>query len=76
MSYCDEPVFCAWGIQTCGPDGRWGNCTETQAPPGCESFFPFGNTYDGECCVAQGYCCQAYPADTSVGDCGGIALCP
>lgn len=75
MRYCDEPVFCAWGIQTCGPDGRWGNCTETQPPPGCESFLPFGSTYDGDCCVAQGYCCQAYPADNSVGDCAGIALC-
>lgn len=77
MRYCDEPVFCAWGIQTCGPDGHWGACTETQPPAGCEEFFPgFPATYDLDCCVAQGFCCQAYPADTSVGDCAGKAQCP
>jgi hypothetical protein len=77
VRYCDEPVFCAWGLQTCGPDGRWGACTETQPPAGCEGIFPgFPATYDLDCCLAQGYCCQQYPADTSVGDCAGIAQCP
>ncbi len=74
--YCDEPVYCAWGMQTCGPDGRWGNCIEVPAPQGCEGFFGFDGFYDEECCVAQGLCCQAYPADNSVGNCNGVAVCP
>jgi hypothetical protein len=73
--YCDEPVYCAWGQQTCGPDGRWGKCTEVPTPSGCEGFFGFDNFYDQDCCVAHGFCCQAYPANQSVGNCQGVAVC-
>lgn len=82
--YCDEPMFCAWGLQRCGPDGRWGACTETdRIPEDCVEElpvplpFPMPTTYDPECCVRAGQCCQNYgydPSrhiDDSVGNCAG-----
>jgi hypothetical protein len=83
--YCDDPVYCNWGRQDCGPDGRWGACIETMdIPPDCEEEFPFpipipvGTTYDPDCCIRAGHCCQNYgaqpelPSDASVGNCAGI----
>jgi hypothetical protein len=82
--FCDEPEFCAWGVQDCGPDGRWGACIETdRIPEGCREEIPFPGfeiptTYDPECCVGAGLCCQNFgydPAqhiDASVGACSGI----
>ncbi|MCC6214370.1 MAG: hypothetical protein IT376_05845 [Polyangiaceae bacterium] len=69
--WCDDPVYCHWGEQQCGPDGRWGQCIETTAPSGCS-----GSIYNLQCCLAQGNCCQNYPTDdTSVGQCDGIVTC-
>jgi hypothetical protein len=53
--WCDEPVYCNWGKQTCAADGRWGRCNETADRPGtC-----MGNKYDQNCCAASGDgCCQ------------------
>ncbi len=76
--WCDDPVYCNWGEQTCGPDGRWGACTEVpDNPPGCDPWDPFGfdRSYDTACCVSSGACCQDYPASRSVGNCAGISLC-
>ncbi|MCS6798037.1 MAG: hypothetical protein NZ898_05850 [Myxococcota bacterium] len=69
--WCDDPVYCHWGIQECGPDGRWGTCRETtMRPPGCT-----GSIYSRDCCVRAGECCENYPTDrTSVGDCEGIEV--
>src|SRR5258706_611724 len=69
--WCDEPIYCAWGQQTCGPDGAWGACVEvTSKPPGCDT-----DAYNPDCCVAAGQCCQAYnlpDPQASVGNCAGI----
>jgi hypothetical protein len=73
--FCDDPNYCNWGQQTCGPDGNWGTCVEIPAPSGCEGMF-WDNSYDSSCCVAQGYCCQAYPAQNSIGNCVGVDACP
>jgi hypothetical protein len=73
--WCDTPSYCSWGSQECLSDGTWGTCEETtDRPPGCEG----GTYYDRECCLSAGECCMNYPYDdTSVGDCGGIAVdCP
>jgi hypothetical protein len=82
--FCDEPEFCAWGLQDCGPDGRWGACIETdRIPADCESEFPdigfpVPTTYDPGCCVEAGLCCQNYghdpslSIDASIGACAGI----
>jgi hypothetical protein len=81
--FCDEPEFCAWGLQDCGPDGRWGACIETdRIPADCEEEIPFPfpvpTTYDPECCVEAGLCCQNFGYDpsldsnASVGNCEGI----
>jgi hypothetical protein len=53
--WCDEPVFCLWGQQTCLPDGSWGPCQEVKgAPDGCtEEFF-----FSGACCERRGICCE------------------
>jgi hypothetical protein len=80
--YCDEPAYCYWGRQDCAPDGRWGACVETtDIPSGCEDSFPIplpidiGTTYDPDCCVAAGFCCQNFgydrslDIDASVGNC-------
>jgi hypothetical protein len=72
--WCDTPVYCAWGRQTCLPDSHWGRCEETSEKPfGCDTYH-----YDRECCIAAGQCCHNFPYDdTSVGLCGGIARqCP
>lgn len=74
VRYCDEPNYCNWGKQSCGPDGNWGPCTEVPAPSGCEGFF-LDNTYDSSCCVSKGYCCQNYPANDSIGNCAGVMAC-
>jgi hypothetical protein len=75
VRYCDDPVYCNWGQQMCGPGGSWGTCVEVPAPSGCEGFF-WDNSYDSSCCVAKGYCCQAYPAQSSIGNCAGVEACP
>ena len=75
VRFCDDPVYCNWGQQACGPDGNWGACVEVPAPSGCEGFF-WDNSYDESCCVSQGYCCQNYPAQDSVGNCAGVNACP
>lgn len=88
--YCDEPLYCNWGTQTCAPDGSWGACTEIPIPMVCaDPFDPFGTMtsgqYDPACCVAQGLCCQNFGYDPtrgiqeSVGNCTGIVterVCP
>jgi hypothetical protein len=54
LRWCDEPVYCNWGQQTCGPNGRWGTCAEVTTRPGnCR-----GSSYDPQCCVNAGACCQ------------------
>jgi hypothetical protein len=67
--WCDEEQFCHWGSQTCGPDRRWGACTETNArPAGCGNEY----FYDDECCANAGQCCQAmpvFPEFYSIGTC-------
>lgn len=80
--YCDEPEFCAWGLQDCGPDGRWGACTETRMIPSeCIEEppiplpFPTPTTYDPECCVRAGLCCQNYGHDPSLGIDASIGSC-
>jgi len=63
--WCDTPTYCAWGQQTCNPDGTWGTCVESPVIP-----FPCsGPYYDPLCCVLAGQCCQAYPSNDSIGDC-------
>ena len=68
--WCDDPMYCHWGQQTCvtDPDGatRWGTCMEvTTTPPGCG-----GVVYDTDCCVASGECCQdAFGTWESTGNC-------
>jgi hypothetical protein len=70
--WCDDPMYCHWGQQDCGADGRWGTCVEVPTAPGdCT-----GRTYSATCCVDAGECCQNYPTDdTSIGDCSGIVMC-
>jgi hypothetical protein len=54
--WCDDPVYCNWGQQTCGPDGFWGTCVEVSTmPAGCD-----GPSYDAACCLAQNQCCQGW----------------
>src|SRR5262244_1290873 len=69
--WCDGPVYCDWGIQTCGPDGAWGTCVEsTVEPPGCNS-----RNYDIGCCLAADACCESIdPREsmTSLGNCPGL----
>jgi hypothetical protein len=79
MRFCDTPAGCLWGVQYCRPDSTWGACVETRnVPDGCKDN-PFGDlfgyTYNTQCCVRQGLCCQNYPADDSVGNCAGIVTC-
>ncbi len=70
--WCDEPTYCHWGTQECGPDGRWGECLETEDRPGSCT----GDLYSATCCVEEGGCCQNYPVDdTSLGDCDSIVMC-
>jgi hypothetical protein len=70
--WCDDPQYCHWGKQVCGPDGKWGACIETStAPPGCT-----GLLYSKDCCVQAGECCQNYPTDqSSVGNCSNVVTC-
>ena len=70
--WCDEPTYCHWGKQQCGPDGKWGTCYEVNDAPGnCQ-----GELYNAQCCVQAGGCCQNYPTDqTSIGNCTGISTC-
>jgi hypothetical protein len=75
--WCDTAAACAWGRQDCKPDGTWGACSETPArPAGCSTE---RRSYDEDCCVAAGQCCQdLYPSSnggSSIGACDGIA-CP
>jgi hypothetical protein len=52
--YCDDPTYCFWGKQTCTANGQWGACIETGQPPaGCG-----GPSYDQNCCVQAGQCCE------------------
>jgi hypothetical protein len=70
--WCDDPMYCHWGIQECGSDGSWGTCVETtDRPTGCS-----GTIYSRDCCVDAGECCENFPTDrTSVGDCDAIVTC-
>lgn len=70
--WCDDPMYCHWGRQDCGPDSRWGACVETDDRPGdCA-----GLTYSLSCCLEAGGCCENYPTDrSSVGMCDGITMC-
>lgn len=70
--WCDDPTYCHWGKQQCGPDGKWGTCYEVNDAPGnCQ-----GELYNAQCCVQAGGCCQNYPTDqTSIGNCTGISTC-
>ncbi len=70
--WCDDPQYCHWGKQSCGPDGKWGTCTEASNPPaGCSP-----GLYSKDCCVSVGECCQNYPTDeSSVGNCSNIVTC-
>lgn len=70
--WCDDPMYCHWGQQTCAPDGHWGTCYEVMDSPGSCG----GSLYNAQCCVQAGECCQNYPTDqTSIGDCTGISTC-
>jgi hypothetical protein len=78
VRWCDTPTYCSWGQQTCRPDGRWGTCEERSGgPDACNALFGW-LSYDVECCVDSGACCQNYgydpalPLDASVGACDGI----
>ncbi len=70
--YCDDPVYCHWGKQSCDSTGAWGACTETtDRPSGCG-----GDLYDPSCCQNAGECCQDYPnSQQSVGSCSGVVQC-
>jgi hypothetical protein len=70
--WCDDPKYCHWGKQTCGPDGKWGACIETNdGPGGCTGKF-----YSVSCCISAGKCCQNFPTNNaSVGNCAGIVEC-
>ena len=79
VRWCDEPVLCRWGKQTCDKTGYWGLCVETnERPGGC-----MATLYDQQCCANAGACCQdminkevdqnghlIYP---SIGQCANIA---
>lgn len=71
IRWCDTPVSCLWGKQTCLPDGTWGACTETpDRPPGCTS-----PVYSLCCCLMADQCCEGAPYGgkaPSKGKCGGI----
>ena len=73
--WCDDPLYCFWGRQSCTPAGTWGQCIETtDKPAGCDR-----PTYNLDCCVAAGQCCEDVRrtnpnAPDSVGNCAGI-LC-
>jgi len=68
--WCDEPAYCAWGSQTCNPDGSWGACHESAVIP-----FPCsGPYYSTLCCLLTGGCCQNFPFDDSVGNCPGMEI--
>jgi hypothetical protein len=74
--WCDTPVACNWGKQQCKPDGQWGPCNETpDRPPGCND--PTDPSYDEDCCVQAGQCCQdlnsVFDDQKSIGKCDGIA---
>lgn len=75
--WCDEPNYCTWGKQTCGPDGKWGTCVEAgMQPAGCGGFLYL--FYDQDCCVSAGLCCQDMAnqqAVSSLGNCAGIVTC-
>ena len=74
--WCDDPNYCNWGRQVCGPDGNWGVCVEIREhPPGCDPFLGLDWSYDTECCVESGACCQNYPLNDSVGNCAGVSIC-
>jgi hypothetical protein len=77
VRWCDTPVGCDWGQQTCMPDGNWGKCNETALrPTGCNN--PNDSTYDQNCCLQSGSCCQDYEGpdeNKSKGKCEMIA-CP
>jgi len=69
MRWCDDPMYCHWGHQTCDSTGHWGTCTETTDRPSdsCTSTF-----YSATCCVDAGACCENYPTDhSSIGTCSG-----
>jgi hypothetical protein len=64
VRWCDDPVYCNWGKQSCLPDGTWGPCTEVQeTPAGCT-----GRGFSGKCCEALGLCCGWTSTDV-VGNC-------
>jgi hypothetical protein len=74
VRWCDTPIDCAWGRQTCTPSGTWGACIEVGAPPGCEWT---DDEYDTGCCNSlPDACCQNYPDDDSIGECAGNGNCP
>ena len=76
--YCDDPLYCTWGIQFCGEDSRWGPCTETtRIPEECQ--YSFEGYYDEGCCISTGNCCQDFEDRDgdgdyydSIGNCEGI----
>jgi hypothetical protein len=65
--WCDDPMYCHWGRQTCDSEGHWGTCVEVpDAPTGCDGT----RAYSRDCCVDSGACCENYPTDhSSVGHC-------
>ena len=64
IRWCDDPVYCHWGQQTCLPNGTWGGCKEVNAgPPGCTGAY-----FSERCCINQKLCC-AWDNNTLVGPC-------
>lgn len=62
--YCDTPTYCSWGEQICNSMGDgWGDCYETSAPSGCSGF-----SYDQDCCMRMGGCCQDWSDYDGDGD--------
>ena len=79
---CFDAYCTGWGIQVCASDGSgFGNCGESTAPRDCEDEYGWApsDRSTGECCIAQGLCCQdSWDIDgdgdrsDSVGTCYGI----
>jgi hypothetical protein len=71
--YCDSWVLCAWGIETCRPDGTWSACMETAPPADCTTPGG-GNEYDEQCCARGNRCCET-GLSGSIGNCAGVETC-
>jgi hypothetical protein len=84
--HCFDAYCTGWGVQTCNSSGTaWDYCQEMDVPGACDDGTGWAPTEPatGECCVAEGYCCQDYwdldgdgQTDDSIGTCYGIDCRP